>query len=163
MLITSLTLINGHNKFCIQDVPPSPPSSDLIFDLKTFLETTRIEIGAIAEVVSRNENSKIRIYKNTQLVFPTSEAFCRSFSSNFKIETTFWLNTEPHCSWNLISLTDCNKKTIFRVSLDPEKGLVIVTFVDRNGQYVNLIFVECIVSRFLNGVCLIDDKNLFSR
>lgn len=162
MLITTLTLINGHKKFCIQDAP-QPPSSDLIFDLKTFIETTRIEIGPIAEVVARNENSKIRIYKNTQLVFPTTEAFCRSFSSNFRIETAFWMNSDPDCSWNLISLTDCKKKIIFRVSLDPEKRLVIVTFVDRNGQYVNLIFVECIVSRFLIGVCCIDDKNLFHR
>lgn len=151
MLITTLTLINGHKKFCIQDEPSaeSPSASSdylLIFDFKSFVETTRTEIGPIAEVIDPSENSKIRIYKNTHLVFPTTEGFSGIFSTNFIIEASFWINKEPECTWNLISITDCNKKTIFRVSLDPEKKLVIVTFVDRNGQYVNLIFIECIVS-----------------
>lgn len=148
LLLTTLSLINGHRKHCIQDEPQSllPTSnSNLIFDLKHFIETTRIEIGPVAEVVDPSENSKIRIYKNTHLVFPTTEVFSGSLTSNFIIETSFWINNEPDCTWNLISLTDCNKKIIFRVSLDPEKKLVIVTFVDRNGQYVHLIFVECII------------------
>lgn len=148
MLITTLTLINGHRKFCIQDEPSESLTSldsTLIFDLKRFIETTQIEIGPIAEVIDPSENLKIRIYKNTHLVFPTTESFYGSLTSNFIIDTSFLINNEPDCTWNLITLTDCNKKIIFRVSLDPEKKLVIVTFVDRKGQYMHLIFVECII------------------
>lgn len=153
MLITTLSLINGHKKFCTQDERPNPsPTLDsiLIFDLKRFVETTEIEIGPIAEVVDPSGNSQIRIYKNTHLIFPTPEGFYGRLTSNFIIETSFWLNNEPECTWNLITLTDCNNKIIFRISLDPVKKLVIVTFVDRNGQYLHLIFVECSI----NSTCL---------
>lgn len=136
LFITILTVIYGRK---IYSPGVSDPSWE-IFNLHKFIESTEIDIGHIDESV-------FRIYKDTSLIFPTCEAFNRrSLPSKFSIEFTYNLKFEPSCAWNLIRITDCERKEVFSVNLDPEKSLVTVSFTDQYGNFAQSIFIDYHVS-----------------
>lgn len=142
LLIATLTVINGRRIYNPDDTDPSACE---IFDLHKFIDSTDIDVGHIDEIYS--DQSIIRIYKDTNLIFPTTEGFTRrSLPSKFTIEFVYNLKFEPSCEWNLIYLTDCDRKEIFSVSLDLEKKLVTVSFTDPYGNCVKSIFVDSNVS-----------------
>lgn len=137
LLITTLTIINGRRIY--------PDSSSEIFNLHNFIESTELEIGHCDEVY--NQQSIIRIYKDTSLIFPTTEGCTReSLPTKFSIEFVYNLKYEPSCKWNLISITDCERKELFSVSFDPEHKLVIVSITDRYGNCFKSIFIDYNVS-----------------
>lgn len=138
LFITTLTVIYGRKIY-------SPDPNCEIFDLDKFVDATELDIGHIDEIY--NDQSVIRIYKDTSLIFPTCEGFTRrSLPSKFSIEFVFKLKYEPSCEWNLISITDCHRKEVFSVNLDPEKSLVTVSFTDQYGNCAKSIFIDYHVS-----------------
>lgn len=142
LLITILT-INGRR---IYNPDGTDPRSSEIFNLHKFIDSTELDIGHIDEIYS-GDQSIIRIYKDTSLIFPTTEGFTRnSLPSQFTIEFFFKLKFVPSSEWILIGLTDSDGRELFSVSLDPEKKLVTVSFTDRYGNSVKSIFVDYNVS-----------------
>lgn len=128
----------------------SDPNSNRIFDLDKFIDSTDLNIGQISEFCS--EKSKIRIYKLTSLIFPTTEGFTRrSLPSKFTIEFDYTIKVQPSCTWTLISITDWKQNELFSVSLDPEKKLLTISFTDRLGKCFSSIFIDYKVRKFIKN------------
>lgn len=126
----------------------SDPNSNRIFDLDKFIDSTKLDIGQIAEFCS--DKSKVRIYKGTCLIFQTTQGFNqRSLPSKFSIEFDYTIKIHPTSTWTLISITDWKPNELFSVSLDPENKLVIVSFTDRLGKCFSSIFIDYNVRIFL--------------
>lgn len=138
LLLTTL-MVNGFKY--------SDPNSNRIFDLDKFIDSTDLNIGQIAEFC--NDKSKIRIYKGTSLIFPTTKGFTiRCLPSKFTIEFDYTIKVQPTCTWTLISITDWKQNELFSVSLDPEKKLVTVSFTDSWGKCYSSIFIDYMVRKF---------------
>lgn len=127
----------------------SDPNVCNIFELDKFVGPTKLDIGNVAEICG--EISLIRIFKDTRLIFPSSEGFTRrSLPSKFKIEFIYSLQCQPACTWTLISITDYKLRELFSVTMDPQKKLVIVSFTDQFGKCVKSVFIDYDVSTGYN-------------
>lgn len=138
ILLFTILIVNG--------IVYSDPNSCRIFDLDKFVDSTELDIGQIAEFCS--DRTKIRIYKGTNLIFPTTEGFTTgTLPSKFTIELDYIIKIQPTCTWTLISITDDYRQNeLFSVSLDPDKKLVTVSFTDRYGKCFSSIFIDSDVS-----------------
>lgn len=127
--------------FVVSGFKFSDSNSCRIFDLDKFTDSTELDIGQIAEFCS--DKSKVRIYKETCLIFPTTQGFTqRSLPTKFTIKFIYTIKIQPTSTWTLISITDWKQNELFSVSLDPEKKLVIVSFTDRLGKGFSSIFID---------------------
>lgn len=142
LLLTILvSVFNGSRAIFYDQYEYSDPNSCKIFELDKFVGPTELDIGNIAEICG--EKSLIRCFKDTRLIFPSTEGFTRRcLPSKFKIEFIYMIKYQPTCTWTIISITDCKLKELFSVTINPEKNMLTVSFTDRFGKCFKSNFID---------------------